>query len=429
MALSSSATRRIRLFYALWLSYCPYCLNAWTWNIMHYKRRPINIIKRQRNICHGANTHRTKANFLDLPRKDAAVSMAEPSPMDDNEYTQSNGEEDNGIQDESSIIQEQPPRISRTISVESPHQSPKQARIRSRDVNVSSDFSVTVWEWEKPAAVVETYWQVQQQGLALTKTHHGKAARANQNKTRSSNRQQQQQQQQMLDPFGLVTWPGSVVAVQELLLQQHELLSVRNRTVLVLGAGVGVEAQAAAMLGATKVIATDVHPTTLQLLEYGATQANLQSIISTQVLDLYNHKHHPLPECDVMIVADVLYNDQLAEQVIQRCVEARLLSKPPVVLVSDSQRFVHDFERQLNQRLKAALPQHARVAWMSRRLPKFTGSGVCIDADQTYDVKARVMWIGLLEQQQQQQLSNIQSSDAEQDGKDDDSNDDVDEER
>ncbi|GKY98297.1 hypothetical protein MPSEU_000787300 [Mayamaea pseudoterrestris] len=174
-----------------------------------------------------------------------------------------------------------------------------------------------------------------------------------------------------------------------------------------------------------------VHPTTLQLLEYGAKQANLQSIISTQVLDLYNHKHHPLPACDVMIVADVLYNDQLAEQVIQRCVEARLLPQPPVVLVSDSQRFVHDFERQLNQRLKAALPQHARVAWMSRRLPKFTGSGVCIDADQTYDVKARVMWIGLLEQQQQQ-LSNKQSSDAEQDGKDckdDDSNDDVDEER
>ena len=284
-------------------------------------------------------------------------------------------------------------RISRTISVD----GTKQARILSRRVDIANNFSIIVWEWEKPAAVVETYWQVQQQGLALTKQKLRKNATS---------------QSQILDPFGLVTWPGSVIAVQELLLQQNDLLPtrlalVRNKTVLVLGAGVGVEAQAAARLGARQVIATDIHPTTLQLLDYGAKQAgpDCQSRISTRVLDLSNHKHQPLPDCDLMIIADVLYNDELAHHVIQRCVEARQKRHPPVILVSDSQRFVHSFERDLNERLAHDIAGHARVAWMSRRLPQFTGSGVCIDADQTYDVKARVMWIGLLEQQQQQQQS------------------------
>jgi hypothetical protein len=36
-----------------------------------------------------------------------------------------------------------------------------------------------------------------------------------------------------------------------------------------------------------------------------------------------------------------------------------------------------------------------RVQWSPRYLPSFTGSGVLMDADQTYNVKARVLWIGL----------------------------------
>jgi predicted nicotinamide N-methyase len=298
-------------------------------------------------------------------------------------------------------------------------------------------MNITVWEWEKPAAVVETYWQVQQQGLTLTK---------NDSQTKKSNKSSSDEApSMMLDPFGLVTWPGSVVAVQELLLLQHQKPTTFdkiffNKTVLVLGAGVGVEAQAAARLGAARVLATDVHPTTLQLLHYGAVQAGWagveetsttihsnsssssttlppkKNIITTQLLDLFLPDEHPLPDnVDFILVADVLYNDQLADQVIQRCLEARRRSHhpPPVILISDSQRFVHTFESKMNDGLKSLAthpsnkttdsddkantlaPQYARVAWTSRRLPQFTGSGVCIDADQTYDVKARVMWIGL----------------------------------
>lgn len=87
----------------------------------------------------------------------------------------------------------------------------------------------------------------------------------------------------LLDPFGLVSWPGSVVAAKELLQYQQE---IQDWTILILGTGPGVEAQAAAMLGAKQVIATDIHPTTLSLLRHGAQQAGLNDVIQTQGMNL-----------------------------------------------------------------------------------------------------------------------------------------------
>lgn len=250
----------------------------------------------------------------------------------------------------------------------------KKASILSRTVQIAHDWKITVYEWEKPAAVVETYWQVEQQGLALTTD----PTSSNNNRT------------PLLDPFGLVCWPGSIVAAQEM--KEYRNL-VAGKRVLVLGAGVGVEAQAAAMLGAKQVVATDIHPTTLKLLQYGAEQAGLSSIIKTQVLDL--DSFDPLPECDTMIVADVLYNERLALLVIKRILEAIMMknnSTQPTVLVSDSQRFVTDFDAILSEKLQEM--GYEPVEWISRWLPTFTGSGVLVDADQTYDVKARVLWVG-----------------------------------
>jgi predicted nicotinamide N-methyase len=47
------------------------------------------------------------------------------------------------------------------------------------------------------------------------------------------------------DPFGVMVWPGSIVAAQEIL---NHLSSIENATVLVLGAGLGVEVQIASMV-------------------------------------------------------------------------------------------------------------------------------------------------------------------------------------
>lgn len=131
-------------------------------------------------------------------------------------------------------------------------ESGKAASIRSRLVPITPTWNITIWEWNKPSRVMEHYWSSQQH---FSSRHD------------------------LLDPFGLVSWPGSVVAGREMLKYRAQ---IQDSSVLVLGGGPGVEAQAVAMLGAKKVIATDIHPTTLQLLRYGAHEAGLDKVIQVQ---------------------------------------------------------------------------------------------------------------------------------------------------
>jgi hypothetical protein len=116
----------------------------------------------------------------------------------------------------------------------------------------------------------------------------------------------------------------------------------------------------------------------------------LSSVIKTRILDLDSIE--PLPTCDVMVVADLLYNEKLALKVAKRVVEARQCSPPVKVLISDSQRFVNDFDVLLSEKLQKLGDRP--VQWVSRWLPSFTGSGVLVDDDQTYEVRARIIWVG-----------------------------------
>jgi hypothetical protein len=214
---------------------------------------------------------------------------------------------------------------------------------------------------------------------------------------------------------------------------------VMGSVVFVIGAGVGVEAQAAAALGARRVIATDVHPTTLKLLEHGVQQATGidPKRVESRIWDLFGSDAVP-PDVDLIVCADVLYNDKLACQLINRICEVyettsdfsddwaaaaaadrrnatfpttnvssagvasganatlreTTTRKAPATLIVDSQRFCHGFEHDLNAGLKRS-GRRGKVAWESRYLPSFTGSGILVEDDQTYDVKARVLWIGL----------------------------------
>lgn len=75
--------------------------------------------------------------------------------------------------------------------------------VRSRDVPLG-DFNVTVWELEKPSELMQEWWAIDEDE---------RSARVG-------------------DPFGVVSWPGSVVASK--LLSEEDLT---NATVLTLGAG------------------------------------------------------------------------------------------------------------------------------------------------------------------------------------------------
>ena len=226
-------------------------------------------------------------------------------------------------------------------------------RIIPRSVRLADDWSVTIWEKYQPAATVDHYWSTQSRSVKA------------------------------LDPFGLVNWPGSIVAAQELRKYQGE---IENSTVMVMGAGTGVEAQAVAMLGAKHVIATDYNPTTLRLLEFGILNAGLENVITTRLFDLFSAE--VLPDCDILIASDLMYSERLARIISDRCLEARRKRHPAKILVSDSQRFA-DFAPRLREQLG-----DNSILWEERWLKSFTGSGVMIDEDQTYDVKARILSIG-----------------------------------
>lgn len=237
------------------------------------------------------------------------------------------------------------------------HADDVQTTIVRRQVEIMPGLFVVVWEQEKLSAQVEAFSLDEQSGG--------------------------------LDPFGLVTWPGSVVAAQELAENQRLVVGAR---VLVLGAGCGIEVQTAALLGASYVLATDIHPSTLQLLEYGVKQAGgvIPIQIRTAIFDIASPKS--LPDCDLMIVADLLYNDDLAKHVVRRCIEARNRQPPAIVLVTDSQQFVRSFGRDLDTKLEKI--GQSQTVCLQRKLQSFTGSGVAIDEDQTYDVETIILWIG-----------------------------------
>jgi len=278
---------------------------------------------------------------------------------------------DNGNGNGSNQQQLAPPRRETTIRL---MENGREANLISRTVPIRSNFSVTVWEWKNSARVVNDYWEAHAEESPET----------------------------LLDPFGLVSWPGSVLAARELC--KHSQDAVYNRTVVVLGAGVGVEAQAAAVLGAKEVIATDIHPTTLQQLEFGVSRneqlSSSDTIVRTEILDLFrSKKEQPIPSpCDLLVVADVLYNEELATQVCRRCAEA-LEENPEIrILVTDSQRFVPGFVDELNNALGqvTSSPLDEPLAtWKVETMKNFEGSGVIIDEDQTYDVTVQSLWVGL----------------------------------
>ena len=106
--------------------------------------------------------------------------------------------------------------------------------------------------------------------------------------------------------------------------------------------GVGIESQAAAILGAQHVIATDINPLTLKLLKFGADldERIEDGVVEAMRFDLFSND--PLPKSDVIVVADVLYNPHLAERVGKRLHEAIVRSfdegdAPVKLIVTDSQ--------------------------------------------------------------------------------------------
>ena len=192
------------------------------------------------------------------------------------------------------------------------------------------------------------------------------------------------------DPCGTIMWPGSILASREMYSRRLEIV---GKTVLVLGAGTGLEAQVAATLGAACVIATDVNQQSLDLLDYGAAKAGLGDIITSRIFDLFGNDSLPL-EADVVLAADVTYNAKLSVELGRRMLELiqRKGGRPGVIVV-DSQSFGDcDFLPSLEAELvRTNDPMAGQLEWESRFVKDITMSAFLDDEDQTVTKAARVL--------------------------------------
>ena len=82
------------------------------------------------------------------------------------------------------------------------------------------------------------------------------------------------------DPYGAVLWPAASAVSNYL---QTNLISLDKLTILELGTGTGLCAMAAALGGASRVIATDYEEVPLRLLEYAASEVNNQGNLIANV--------------------------------------------------------------------------------------------------------------------------------------------------
>ena len=127
------------------------------------------------------------------------------------------------------------------------------------------------------------------------------------------------------NPYGARLWPGAVAAAARV----AALPAVRRgASVLELGCGVGLASCAAARAGASRALATDVAPLALALAAAAAAEQRLGAV-ETAAFDVCGPAK--LPDADVVVIADLLYDDELAAHAARRVLEARARGSAVVV--------------------------------------------------------------------------------------------------
>ena len=136
------------------------------------------------------------------------------------------------------------------------------------------------------------------------------------------------------DPYGAVLWPSARLVSEHVLklFSKHEL---EHLDILELGTGTGLVSLCAALGGAKNVHATDYNPMTLSMLERAIEINGVQKgVIETSLFDV-KALNTALPRCNLLLVADLLYEPATAVAVAKRVVEA--ISKYDAkVIIGDS---------------------------------------------------------------------------------------------
>lgn len=137
------------------------------------------------------------------------------------------------------------------------------------------------------------------------------------------------------DPYGAALWPAAQVLAQAVAAHVRSAVAAdRPMRVLELGAGCGLSSLTAAALGAS-VLATDFRELPLRLVAESARRQGFQGALRTRLFDVRDESE-ALPEADLVIASDVVYEKSTARAMARRIAEAR--ERGSAVLVSDTGR-------------------------------------------------------------------------------------------
>lgn len=137
------------------------------------------------------------------------------------------------------------------------------------------------------------------------------------------------------DPYGAVLWPSAKL-VANTILSKYRREELEAMTVVELGTGTGLVSIITALAGCKNVMATDFNPLPLSLLQRAAELNGVGAgIIKTQLFDVKAMEEQRMPQCDLLLVADMLYEPATAVAVAHRVAEA-VQTHGARVIVGDS---------------------------------------------------------------------------------------------
>jgi len=128
------------------------------------------------------------------------------------------------------------------------------------------------------------------------------------------------------DAYAAVLWPSAIAAARAAV-----TLVFPGDVLLDVGAGTGLAALVAASKGATAIALDHDAFARAAIAEAAASQS-----LTVDVRDFDLKSREPLPEADVVVMADLLYEPLLAHAAARRAVEA--LRHGAVVVISDPRR-------------------------------------------------------------------------------------------
>ena len=137
-----------------------------------------------------------------------------------------------------------------------------------------------------------------------------------------------------IDPYGSVIWPSSIYSAEKVFEMSKAL---EGKVLLDVGTGTGLVALSAALAGCHRVLALDYNIFPLKLLEKSKSlQSRSIQNVETMVFDIKNFDVR-LPQADIVVFADVLYEKDLAVAVAERVYECCMRGSK-ILLVSPPHR-------------------------------------------------------------------------------------------